>query len=289
MKPRLAFCSPGHLQSLAHINDPVSPHSSVWNESWSADFSGWTVPPSGAANLSRVQASPLQYGFHPALSNESLSTPAYYSSDSGSGIPTTEQLKINQILEIYTIPICFFLFFFGASGKEPICKCRRHKKTGFSPWGGKIPWRRAWQPTPLFLPGESHGQRTSWATVHRITKSQTRLKGLSTAYTDMHSLWLESFPRKWRKEDYATNLRLGDCDCIKEGGKGERTWFSKKWDLRDSSSGWKWRSLLVSWVLRNKWDGIRNIRKPCGFIYQNFISFFLPVLSRFNYLNIIEH
>ena len=28
------------------------------------------------------------------------------------------------------------------------------------PRGGKIPWRREWQPTPLFLPGESHGQRT---------------------------------------------------------------------------------------------------------------------------------
>ena len=31
---------------------------------------------------------------------------------------------------------------------------------GFDPWVGKIPWRRAWQPTPLFLPGESHGQRS---------------------------------------------------------------------------------------------------------------------------------
>ena len=30
----------------------------------------------------------------------------------------------------------------------------------FSPWVGKIPWRRAWQPTPVFLPGESHGQRS---------------------------------------------------------------------------------------------------------------------------------
>ena len=30
--------------------------------------------------------------------------------------------------------------------------------TGFDPWIGKIPWRRAWQPTPVFLPGESHGQ-----------------------------------------------------------------------------------------------------------------------------------
>jgi len=53
MKPRLAFCSPGHLQSLAHILDPVSPHSGVWTENWSADFSEWTVPPSGAAILSR--------------------------------------------------------------------------------------------------------------------------------------------------------------------------------------------------------------------------------------------
>ena len=29
---------------------------------------------------------------------------------------------------------------------------------GFDPWVGKNPWRRAWQPTPVFLPGESHGQ-----------------------------------------------------------------------------------------------------------------------------------
>ena len=30
----------------------------------------------------------------------------------------------------------------------------------FDPWVRKIPWRRAWQPTPVFLPGESHGQRS---------------------------------------------------------------------------------------------------------------------------------
>ena len=48
----------------------------------------------------------------------------------------------------------------GASGKEPACQCRRHKKQSFNPWVGKIPWRRAWQPTPVFLPGESHGQRS---------------------------------------------------------------------------------------------------------------------------------
>ena len=45
----------------------------------------------------------------------------------------------------------------GANGKEPTCQCRRYKRLRFDPWVGKIPWRRAWQPTPVFLPGESHG------------------------------------------------------------------------------------------------------------------------------------
>ena len=45
------------------------------------------------------------------------------------------------------------------SSKEPTCQCRRHKRHGFHPWVRKIPWRRAWKPTPIFLPRESHGQR----------------------------------------------------------------------------------------------------------------------------------
>ena len=43
------------------------------------------------------------------------------------------------------------------SGKESACQCRRRV---FDPWIGKIPWRRKWQPTPVFLPGASHGQRS---------------------------------------------------------------------------------------------------------------------------------
>ena len=34
------------------------------------------------------------------------------------------------------------------------------KRCGFDPWVWKIPWRRAWQPTPVFLPGESHRQKS---------------------------------------------------------------------------------------------------------------------------------
>ena len=39
----------------------------------------------------------------------------------------------------------------GASGKEPTCQCRRHKRHKFDPWIGEIPWRRKWQPTPAIL------------------------------------------------------------------------------------------------------------------------------------------
>ena len=43
------------------------------------------------------------------------------------------------------------------SDEESACQCRR---CGFDPWVGKIPWRGKWQPTLLFLPGESHGQKS---------------------------------------------------------------------------------------------------------------------------------
>ena len=45
-----------------------------------------------------------------------------------------------------------------ACGIKPTCQCRRHKRCRFDPSVQKIPWRRKWQPTPVFLPGESHGQ-----------------------------------------------------------------------------------------------------------------------------------
>ncbi|CAM9384109.1 unnamed protein product [Rangifer tarandus platyrhynchus] len=47
----------------------------------------------------------------------------------------------------------------GSSGKELACQCRRHMRSGVDPWARKFSWRRTWQPTPIFLPGESHGQR----------------------------------------------------------------------------------------------------------------------------------
>ena len=56
------------------------------------------------------------------------------------------------------------------SGKESAYQCRR---LGFDSWVGKIPWSRKWQPTPVFLPGKSHGHRNLAGYSSWVTKSQT--------------------------------------------------------------------------------------------------------------------
>ena len=45
----------------------------------------------------------------------------------------------------------------GTRGEESAYQCRRHKTIKFDPWVGKIPRKRKWQSTPIFLPGKSHG------------------------------------------------------------------------------------------------------------------------------------
>ena len=68
------------------------------------------------------------------------------------------------------------------SGKESACQCRRCR---FNPWFRKIPWKRKWQPTPVFLPGKSHGRKhlvgyspwghkesdTKWLSLHESVSS----------------------------------------------------------------------------------------------------------------------
>ena len=57
-------------------------------------------------------------------------------------------------------PITSCSFPDGSADKESLLQCRRHRRHRFDPWVGKIPWRRKWQPTLVFLPGKSHGQRS---------------------------------------------------------------------------------------------------------------------------------
>ena len=68
------------------------------------------------------------------------------------------------------------------SGKESACQGRRHKRCGFDPWLWKIPWRRAWQPTPVFLPGESCGQRSLAGYSPWITKELDTTEHMHTHF-----------------------------------------------------------------------------------------------------------
>ena len=69
----------------------------------------------------------------------------------------------------YTVGLVYFIYssiylLIGLprwhSRKEFACQCRRHKRCRFNPLVRKIPWRKKWQSTPVFLPEESHGQRS---------------------------------------------------------------------------------------------------------------------------------
>ena len=107
----------------------------------------------------------------------------------------------------------------GTSGKEPTCQCRRCKRPGFYPWIRKIPWRREWQPIPVFLPGKSHGQRSLVDyTVHGMAKNWTWLK-----LPRMHTLCsLEAFiGGSWSESPLCKVTHLsspgGSCDVGNPG------------------------------------------------------------------------
>ena len=96
----------------------------------------------------------------------------------------------------------------GASGKEPTCQYRRLKGHEFNPWVGKIPWRRACQPTPVFLPGESHGQRSLAGYSPWGCKELNMTERLSTAKWDLQSSdWISDW-RLWFQCIYHHNLRF---------------------------------------------------------------------------------
>ena len=74
--------------------------------------------------------------------------------------------------------IDFYSPFGGSVSKESACNAGdplQHRRPRFDPWVGKIPWRRKWQPTPVFLPEEFHGQRSLVGYSPWGHKSQTPL------------------------------------------------------------------------------------------------------------------
>ena len=87
------------------------------------------------------------------------------------------------------------------SGKESACQHRRCRRPGFNPWDGKIPWGRERLPTPVFLPGESHGQR-SLASCSPWGRKESDM----TEQLSMHT-WPGCSLLKWKYSSL-------DCGCL---------------------------------------------------------------------------
>ena len=76
------------------------------------------------------------------------------------GLPSMGSHRVGHDSSDLAAADAFLGFTGGTGGKEPACQCRGYRRRGFDPWVRKIAWRRAWQPTPVFVPGESHGLKS---------------------------------------------------------------------------------------------------------------------------------
>ena len=73
-------------------------------------------------------------------------------------------------------------------GKESACQCRRCRRCRFDSWVWKIPWRRKWQPTPVSLPGKSHGQRSLAGHSYGVVKTRLSMHALKLLLLALHLL-----------------------------------------------------------------------------------------------------
>ena len=91
--------------------------------------------------------------------------------------------------------------------------CLQCRRWGFRPWVWKIPWRRAWQPTPVFLPGESNGQRrlagcSPWGCKESDTTEQLTLSLSATSYKAWLPIIVNTESRFTRPLSQASHVSL---------------------------------------------------------------------------------
>ena len=151
------------------------------------------------------------------------------------------------IFSQYFIPLSLCIFFSGLprwlSGKESTYQCRRHR---FDPWAGKMLWRKKWQPTPVFLPGKVHGQRSLASTVYGS------LKELDMTEWAQHS---SSSSVGTRKGGAAAAASLQSCPTLFDPIDGSPSGSpvpgilqarTLEWVAISFSNAWKWKVKVKS-------------------------------------------
>ena len=118
------------------------------------DGGAWWAAVYGVAK-SRTWLSDFTFTFHFHTLEKEMATPVFFPGESRDG--GAWQAAIYGVAQSQ---ILLKRLSSSSSGKESTSQCRRHKRFRFNPWVRKIPWSRKRQPTPVFLPGESHGPRS---------------------------------------------------------------------------------------------------------------------------------
>ena len=110
----------------------------------------------------------------------------------------------------------------GASAKESACQYRRRKRCGFDPSVGKILWSRKWQPTPVFLPGKFHGQKSlagysPWGHKESDTTEHTYThllnKGKWPLHLSQRVVWKRWQPMKTKSKSFLKPYSAQNWNC----------------------------------------------------------------------------
>ena len=115
----------------------------------------------------------------------------------------TPNLKLRQLFSPYGLPRWL-------SGKESALSSR---KLAFDPWVRKMPWRKKWQPSPVFLPGESHGQRSLVGYSPRGHKESDTTSKLHRHY-HLALLWDLNILKRTVQTHRVVGCRLQVCNLI---------------------------------------------------------------------------
>ena len=109
-------------------------------------------------------------------------------------------------------------------GKGSTCQCGRCKKCRFEPWVRKIPWSRKWQPTPAFLPGKSHGQRSQAGSRPGCPRVRHDLstKQLSYVLLGARVRWRHYLKERWSR-DFPGGPAVKNLPCNANPGQGTKT------------------------------------------------------------------
>ena len=158
--------------------------------------------------------------------------------------------------------------------KNP-CQCSRHRRWEFDLWVGKIPWRKKWQPTPVFLPGKSPGQRS-------LTGYCPRSSNESDTTEHRHTIrpkfgWIHEVCSEKQIEStfQEGELKVKGRESLTKGSQWRGRW--KRIELK---SAWNEKEHSVEMKKQASWEEEKGNRKKWDPKEENRRRVFFPGLSR---------